>query len=485
VAETKQQLKPEIQAEIKKYKKALQENPGSRMFAALADAYRKAGDIEAAIETAEQGVKKHPKYLSGLVVLGQAYQEKQEFEKAVDLFRQVTRMNPENVPAQRALAQIYDRQGKHEEATRAYRVVTILDPTDSQAKQRLDILEATSPEQTKKDEPDKTDSTQEKTAEDKTLKQEPAPQQGPEERAKAEEYRERAAAGADRDVREGSAEESKRREAAEAAPSAGMPLVEKAGDAAFLLEEKAWPEKGGPGAGEQKEEASDKEKIPPPPLTGPAFEGTGQKEPVAAEDGETGEEQQGRREPARVLSEEEMLDHFFGGGDLEELGIAAKAGGYVVASASEAIPGGEGEENILEIKASNMASIFWKQGFREKALSVMAHEMIAEPQNKMLAQEFKAAARAEGKDPEELLRKAHDEMSKSREHSAESADSGAKSGDVPAADPDADTDPGYAPEEQTEQKETAAEDKPRSDVQRQGMGALKSYVNNMKHDKES
>lgn len=134
-----------LQAEIAKYRKALQENPDSRMYAPLANAFLRAGDVKAAIQVAEEGMKKHPKYLSGIVILAQAYQAAENMEKALELFLQVVRMSPENIAAQRGIAEIYDRQGKHAEALGAYKVLTLLDPTDKKAKEKLALLEATAP----------------------------------------------------------------------------------------------------------------------------------------------------------------------------------------------------------------------------------------------------------------------------------------------------------------------------------------------------
>jgi hypothetical protein len=145
VAEPSAKKTKTLQSEIEKYRKALAADPGSRLFAALADALRRAGDLKAAIDVATKGVARNPRYLSGLVVLGQALFEDSQLEKASELFQSVVKMNPENIIAQRALAEIYNHVGDHANALKTYRALTVLDPNDARAKQQLEILEATAP----------------------------------------------------------------------------------------------------------------------------------------------------------------------------------------------------------------------------------------------------------------------------------------------------------------------------------------------------
>ena len=66
----------------------LVEDPNSRVFAPLAEAYRKSGMLDEAIQVCLEGLKIHPTYISGRVALARAYYEekmlgeaKEEFEK--------------------------------------------------------------------------------------------------------------------------------------------------------------------------------------------------------------------------------------------------------------------------------------------------------------------------------------------------------------------------------------------------------------------
>ena len=54
---------------IERYQKLYEEDPKSRIFAPLAEAYRKMGLINEALELAQNGVKIHPQFSGGRVAL--------------------------------------------------------------------------------------------------------------------------------------------------------------------------------------------------------------------------------------------------------------------------------------------------------------------------------------------------------------------------------------------------------------------------------
>ncbi len=305
-----QNKQKQVQEDIKKYTRAMEENPDSRLFAALADALRRAGRVEEALSVAEQGVKKHPKYVSGLVVLGQAYQAKELYEKALGLFQQVVRMNPENVVAQKSLASIYDHMGDHEKALNAYRAITILDPVDQNAVQRLRLLEATAPKkaQPRESEQIKTEGRSEG-------------QEKPDETLETRE------------------QEITDPEPVQAEQHSSEPEVPE-----------STPEQQQPGSKKTREQDQNQEepaKTPPPvhqdsrPLPDMQEEQVQQQEQPQPADQQPKETQTKARPPsdepaASKLSEEQKLDLFFQGADLEEIGIAEKAGAYQVKSAARA-----------------------------------------------------------------------------------------------------------------------------------------------------
>jgi tetratricopeptide (TPR) repeat protein len=129
-------------AEIGKYLDILAKDPNSRVFAPLAEAYRKAGLLDDAVETALEGLKLHPNYLGGRVALGRAYFEKQQFADAAAEMQKVARSAPDNIIAHKVLGQIAVAQGDLAAAEKAFKMVLLLDSRDVEAKQFLEKLAA-------------------------------------------------------------------------------------------------------------------------------------------------------------------------------------------------------------------------------------------------------------------------------------------------------------------------------------------------------
>ena len=122
-------------AEIGKYLDILAKDPHSRVFAPLAEAYRKAGLIDDAIATALEGLKVHPNYLGGRVALGRAYFENRQYAEAAAEMQRVVTSAPDNLMAHRVLGQIARAQNDLPTAEKAFRMVLLLDPGDQEARQ--------------------------------------------------------------------------------------------------------------------------------------------------------------------------------------------------------------------------------------------------------------------------------------------------------------------------------------------------------------
>lgn len=77
----------EIDDRITKCEKILSSNPGSQIFAALAEAHRRKGDIDAAFQVCQKGLKGHPNYGSAHVVMAKINLDKGLYdwaEKEID-----------------------------------------------------------------------------------------------------------------------------------------------------------------------------------------------------------------------------------------------------------------------------------------------------------------------------------------------------------------------------------------------------------------
>jgi tetratricopeptide (TPR) repeat protein len=103
-------------SEIEKLEKRWAENPKGRNFAPLADAYRKAGELDRAIELCTAGLERHPDYVSAHIVFGRCLMDQKDDPGASGVFRKVLALDPENVLALKILAEIAERSHRYDEA---------------------------------------------------------------------------------------------------------------------------------------------------------------------------------------------------------------------------------------------------------------------------------------------------------------------------------------------------------------------------------
>jgi tetratricopeptide (TPR) repeat protein len=129
-----------FEAEIAGLARTLARNPASRIFAPLAEAYRRAGRIEEAIATCQAGLRHHPHFLSGQLVLARCWHDRGELDLASAGFREVLRGEPGNAVALRALGEIARERGDREEAAGWFRQALEADPGDEELRARLESL---------------------------------------------------------------------------------------------------------------------------------------------------------------------------------------------------------------------------------------------------------------------------------------------------------------------------------------------------------
>ncbi|MBN1573934.1 MAG: hypothetical protein JW984_12120 [Deltaproteobacteria bacterium] len=96
-----------ITPEMEKYQSMLAKNPSSRVFAALAECYRKQGMLDEAIHLCVEGVKKYPNYMSGRVALGRAYFDKGMIKEAKEELEKVVSITPNNIVANKVLGDVH------------------------------------------------------------------------------------------------------------------------------------------------------------------------------------------------------------------------------------------------------------------------------------------------------------------------------------------------------------------------------------------
>jgi tetratricopeptide (TPR) repeat protein len=128
--------------EIERYAARVEREPGSRVFAQLADAYRKEGLQEEAIQICREGLITHPTCTSARVVLGRALLEQGSLVEAEAEFRRVLDQAPDNLVALRLLGDLSVRRDEPAEARTYYERALRLNPGDQETQERLAALPA-------------------------------------------------------------------------------------------------------------------------------------------------------------------------------------------------------------------------------------------------------------------------------------------------------------------------------------------------------
>jgi tetratricopeptide (TPR) repeat protein len=141
----------ENQTDIERYRRLLEKDPNSRVFAPLAEACRKAGRLEEALEIARAGVDRHPAYASGRVALARVLLSLENLQEAVAEIERALDAVPDNALAYRLLGEARRRLGDREGAFEAYARALALNPEDEEARQQVEgagtppVPEAASP----------------------------------------------------------------------------------------------------------------------------------------------------------------------------------------------------------------------------------------------------------------------------------------------------------------------------------------------------
>ncbi|MGH7480791.1 MAG: tetratricopeptide repeat protein [Longimicrobiales bacterium] len=120
------------QDDIGKLEALYAENPEGRVFTHLAEAYRKAGELERAREVLEAGLRSHEEYASAHVVLGRVRADQGDHEGAEASFRRVVELDPQNLVALRALGDLAREAGRDADAVERYKEVLAIDPSDEE-----------------------------------------------------------------------------------------------------------------------------------------------------------------------------------------------------------------------------------------------------------------------------------------------------------------------------------------------------------------
>ncbi len=124
------------------YLKKFQDDPTSRVFAPLAESYRKAGLVDEAIQVAREGLRVHPNFMGGRVALARALFDKKLYQEVIDELSPIVQDIPDNLVAQKLLGESYLMLGRMPEALSAYKMLLYFSPHDPDAAKLVQELES-------------------------------------------------------------------------------------------------------------------------------------------------------------------------------------------------------------------------------------------------------------------------------------------------------------------------------------------------------
>jgi len=126
---------------LAKYLGLYEKNPSGLVFAPLAETYRKLNMHKEALDILKKGLRHHPHYILGLIVLAHCHFDQGNIEQSYRILSPLINQEPDNLMLQKLYAQICYKMYAYKEALQAYKNVLFVNPTDSEAKTRIKELE--------------------------------------------------------------------------------------------------------------------------------------------------------------------------------------------------------------------------------------------------------------------------------------------------------------------------------------------------------
>ncbi len=130
---------PELDVRITKCEKILDSDPNSQIFAALADAYRKKGDLEKSFRICQNGLRIHPSYSSAHVVMAKVNLDRGLYDWAEIEADKAVEIDGRTRSIELLLAEIYIYKGEFNAAIKLLKKLLEADPDHAQIKKLLEI----------------------------------------------------------------------------------------------------------------------------------------------------------------------------------------------------------------------------------------------------------------------------------------------------------------------------------------------------------
>ncbi len=122
---------------IERFQLEYEKNPRSRVFAALAEAYRKMGLVEEANRICSKGVQIHPNFAGGRVAYAKVLLDLKKPEQALEQLEKAIAVSPENLLAHTLMGEVLLQLRRPKDALKSFKMVLFLNPNDEKAKQAV------------------------------------------------------------------------------------------------------------------------------------------------------------------------------------------------------------------------------------------------------------------------------------------------------------------------------------------------------------
>ncbi|HSG99231.1 MAG TPA: tetratricopeptide repeat protein [candidate division Zixibacteria bacterium] len=131
----------EIEERIAKCEKILDANPGSQIFAALAEAHRKKGDLDKAFQVCQKGLKTHPDYGSAHLVMAKINLDKGLFDWADTEVEKAAKLGGNVHKVEALRCEIMVSKGQFADAAERIKKQLQRDPANEGLRKLLEVAE--------------------------------------------------------------------------------------------------------------------------------------------------------------------------------------------------------------------------------------------------------------------------------------------------------------------------------------------------------
>jgi len=126
---------------LAKYYAQFKKKPRSKVFAPLAESFRRLGMLDDAFKILREGIKNHPNYPLGYIVLAHCYYDQEKYDLTYHTLRPFVSKNADNISMQKIFAEACLKIGHHDEALETYKYLLFLNPRDKFFAEQVKKLE--------------------------------------------------------------------------------------------------------------------------------------------------------------------------------------------------------------------------------------------------------------------------------------------------------------------------------------------------------